>query len=1183
MQDVFDFLGAVFSVCDGDPVFNDGERHATRDRDWITSHAADLFVEPVTDKSELTFVWGFLDDVSDEALDELRLDPTALLRKKDRAIAVWAFEDAVPFDDVARALGEHLDEAQFEGIPLPGALGWKLQFVDPDIFHPFERITKMYGPSSRRDAMPAAASDEPVVYGRFAEGDKRLKRKLKVSTGSGKDCKVWKTKDIAVGELIAVMSKHRVGKKDGAAIVLGELAGGRRVKSAVKAAYGIGLDIDVGMSGAELDELLTKFGRLAVRHTTHSHLKALTSIRETDLTRWLKKSDEHDDINDASARAYLQHKAKLLPEIVEGAHIVATEHRESGVMIDVEHAPVEKHRIIFPFAHPYVVADQGGQEEALKMWKRMPARLADRIGAIPIDEAATDPSRLFYLPRHEKNRPHESAIFAGPLLDWEELLKLDPMEEIAERLITDQKHTGKTQTDEGRALIGWYKRRGEGFQLAEVVDAYADDRIRSRDGTKVIAECPFDEYHSNAGDPDDVAFFCVNAGDGPVDSFVAHCQHDSCKDYSVLDFVARMVEQEWFTAEALEDDDFDILAEADEPPFDVDDAAAGSPPPKKDKKKAKDPDKKQDRANAIWSELEDELAKNSDNWDNAKLTDLVEEYLKKASGFNVSEDLRDLFSRNKAGPKIVRMLNAIRAKNREDAGAEDEIGRLVYEFSGQADFDTALSIAVKALKRQNHDEPRICAVTDRPVKLVRLEDGTTQYEEMNSEGIWAMINESTSFRIPNGEDGTIRVPVDVSVSKQVYQTCYKLLPQAPEIIYTPVFTSEGELISEPGWYREHGIYLADTGFDVDEVPEEPEWEDVEEAVDWIINDLLVDFPFLDFTADGGEDTQSSLANAISMLLTPFMRRMIEGTTPLFLVNKPVPGTGGTFLGSLPIKLCEGADATPLHYSQNDEEMQKALLASIMEAKSHLFFDNINTFTSRVILAALTSRTIGGRLLGQSKTITRPNTFGWVATGNNPVLSEEMERRTVRISLNALTTDIQTRTFKHAPSFPLDNRAKAVRSILLMIQWWIATGSKRFKERKRASYEDWSEQVGGVLQACGIEGFLANKRVVVGDMTEAALFEFVREWLKRFGAEEEVTAQELFQHALDMELDYLQGANEDQKRGRFQAKLPSLSGRLFEIKNKEAGTTDVVMIRQTMNDDNAVVYILEHPNDIEDAA
>ena len=58
----------------------------------------------------------------------------------------------------------------------------------------------------------------------------------------------------------------------------------------------------------------------------------------------------------------------------------------------------------------------------------------------------------------------------------------------------------------------------------------------------MIAECPFDELHSNCGDPSDKAFWCTRSGK-------AGCYHSHGEEHSAPDFLAKMIADGWFTAE----------------------------------------------------------------------------------------------------------------------------------------------------------------------------------------------------------------------------------------------------------------------------------------------------------------------------------------------------------------------------------------------------------------------------------------------------------------------------------------------------------------------------------------------------------------------------------------------------------------------------------------------------------
>ncbi len=86
------------------------------------------------------------------------------------------------------------------------------------------------------------------------------------------------------------------------------------------------------------------------------------------------------------------------------------------------------------------------------------------------------------------------------------------------------------------------------FMLADAVADLAPDRVRNdlreaKDGL-LVCECPYDELHSNCGDPTDSAFWVTNNGS-------AGCKHSHMDEHDAEDYVAKMLADNWFTAEQL--------------------------------------------------------------------------------------------------------------------------------------------------------------------------------------------------------------------------------------------------------------------------------------------------------------------------------------------------------------------------------------------------------------------------------------------------------------------------------------------------------------------------------------------------------------------------------------------------------------------------------------------------------
>ena len=125
---------------------------------------------------------------------------------------------------------------------------------------------------------------------------------------------------------------------------------------------------------------------------------------------------------------------------------------------------------------------------------------------------------------------------------------------------------------------------------------------------------------------------------------------------------------------------------------------------------------------------------------------------------------------------------------------------------------------------------------------------------------------------------------------------------------------------------------------------------------------------------------------------------------------------------------------------------------------------------------------------------------WIVTGNNLEFSREIARRTVCIRLDARAAAPHLRTgFRHDPlrGWIRRNRGDLIRSVLILIQHWLAQGSPRFTTRRLGSYESYGEVVGGVLEAAGIQDFLANARAVLARDGEAIAWRrFAEVWWSR---------------------------------------------------------------------------------------
>ena len=234
-----------------------------------------------------------------------------------------------------------------------------------------------------------------------------------------------------------------------------------------------------------------------------------------------------------------------------------------------------------------------------------------------------------------------------------------------------------------------------------------------------------------------------------------------------------------------------------------------------------------------------------------------------------------------------------------------------------------------------------------------------------------------------------------------------------------------------------------------------------------------------------------------------VRSLIDGPTPLHLIEKPTPGTGATLMVDAIATILTGAGASVMTEGRDDEEWRKRVTAKLRQVPSILLIDNLRSkLDSAAVAAALTAPFWEDRILGASEMARLPIRCIWIATGNNPEFSNEMARRLVRIRLDAhVERPWQREGFQHPElsTWVRTNRARLVAACLTLCQAWMAAGRPR-GTLTIGSYENWVGVIGGILEVAGIPGFLGNldEMMEASDSEGAVWRGFVSAWWNRFG-------------------------------------------------------------------------------------
>ena len=211
------------------------------------------------------------------------------------------------------------------------------------------------------------------------------------------------------------------------------------------------------------------------------------------------------------------------------------------------------------------------------------------------------------------------------------------------------------------------------------------------------------------------------------------------------------------------------------------------------------------------------------------------------------------------------------------------------------------------------------------------------------------------------------------------------LPELEETVNAPVFLPDGTLLVQDGYNREHKILLKLRGLSGvrADLP-------VTEALA-LLDTVYADFPF---TETAGR------AHTLALTLERFVRPLIQGATPMYLIDAPARGTGKGLLAEVSNLIPLGYFAPTMSQPRDSDEAEKRITSVLLEARPVVFWDNVTRLGSDPLHAVLTSQIWQGRILGKSETVTVPNRAVWLASGNNVELSDEMTRRIIPIRLDA---------------------------------------------------------------------------------------------------------------------------------------------------------------------------------------
>lgn len=934
---------------------------------------------------------------------------------------------------------------------------------------------------------------------------------VSVSYGVGRNRqdKNWGNLTRTRGQLVADLSTFEYGEKDGKCITQGPLVAGQRIAKNMQAAHFIMLDCDTGEDMDSLERKVRDKGWAAVLWHTYSHMKPTTEIPEDRLVKFAREMRTpltNDGVALAALAADYLASKRYTKELTNSITSVSKQHVDGGVKYVVRHAPMSRARVLIWLKRPYVFATEAGTHAAgIQRWKELYAGVAEMLN-VDHDQSCVDPSRLMYLPRVPADAvdrtPYERGfdirVIHGKALDLDAVT----------RIKSDKRYTEAHQhplsaalgaKEDAHTLPKWLlkfaKEHGNDLELVDLIGS-AEDAL-SNTGDKAEFPCPNEDRHTEQK-ADDRAF-CVWNASGREGGFDARCQHATCKEDSHGDrlwWLWKLCEKYGWT----EDDLLQFCPNA----------AA---------EEAEQAEIETAEADAVAAALADLTARGD-----AVTSIEIEEFLELVAGVPSAVRRDELVStvakacnRNK-GP-LTTELDAIMRRQRTDAAAQEHTVSMRQPVPN--DFTSTSTIWLhwpipdqkrivrERFEKVNNTDPVLFRRPDGgPVLVANNTTLSTRIVDAEplAKVLYGMLGDFNFRFIGTSDDGDPDNVVDRDIPSYAVDTLigsiHKLdLPQLDKISRTPVFSKEGVLITEKGYNALTYAWYDPGTFQFLDVPETVTDDDLDVAVNLLIEPLR-DFPFSDafedidhepirsgeLDADGFplpnlKRGRGSRANAIAMILQPFARAMIDGPTPQYHIDKPARGTGAGFLVDVLWAINKGtkfAEITSLPH--DNAEIKKVITSLLIEGEPMCFVDNVQQHVESADFAALlTADTWKDRKLGHSQVLTIPVRTQFIMAGNRVGFNEDMMRRNIPIFLNAVTpnpaSDRPLEYYKHKniQEWVQANRAELVWACHVIIKAWVQAGMPEPTDSPvLQSFNSWSRVMGGILEYAGITGFLSNR-------------------------------------------------------------------------------------------------------------
>lgn len=400
------------------------------------------------------------------------------------------------------------------------------------------------------------------------------------------------------------------------------------------------------------------------------------------------------------------------------------------------------------------------------------------------------------------------------------------------------------------------------------------------------------------------------------------------------------------------------------------------------------------------------------------------------------------------------------------------------------------------LQLNDHDHPTVFQKSGKMVRIGKMSTGARIIQDMDKDILFnALTYRINYFKRPSrkaqqeyqilhpGEehpDVPQLPPADI-VTNILTRYSYDGLPELIGIVSTPIINlTTGAVRFDSHYDPVAQMYYGRSGIVIPPIPENPTKEEVDTALE-LLKECVVDFPFVTTKDDKGNIIETAnRTNMISLLITSVIRPSIPGNIPIFLIDKPSPGTGAGLLCDTVSLISTGECARVLTIAK-EEEWKKVLVSVLKSGNLLSIVDNVEGKVDLPTLAAIvTAQIYSDRALGGNTMFTTPHRLIWILNGNNVELGGDLPRRVVGIRMNSNLEHPWLRpedafTHPNQIQWVTDNRGRILSAIFTIVRGWILAGATPAdcKVTPMGSFEGWRNVIGGIMQYLGYTDFLEN--------------------------------------------------------------------------------------------------------------